>query len=113
MEDENVIENSVLVSLLFDLSSTQSSENIVHYEVIPKHIDTKFTSVSDTKIYTRETFQNLYFDILYSLYPGLFARLDGVMLIDDLFRDEKMVGRKLLTSYELPLIDQFLVYVDK
>ena len=43
LEGENVTENYVPVSLLVDLSSTQSLENIVLNEFFPEHIDTEFT----------------------------------------------------------------------
>ena len=64
------------------LSTNQSLENIYLNGVVP---DTKFTSVSDTCISTRNTFRKLYSKTFYSLYPNLFTKHDGMILIDDLF----------------------------
>ena len=60
-------------SLLVDLSSMHSLENIVLSEVAPKHFDVEVTSISDIKIDTRGTFQHLYSKTFYSLYPDLFT----------------------------------------
>ena len=58
-------------------------------------MDTKIFSMSDTKIDTRENFQNMYSKALYSLYPNLFTKTDVTVLNDELFRDEGVFGRKL------------------
>ena len=58
-----------LNALSFYLSTTQSLENIALMEVIPEHIDPEFVSVSDTNIYTRETFRN------YTMIPSIHSIL--------------------------------------
>lgn len=40
---------------------TQSFEHISLNEVVPKHMDTKISLVSNANIYTRDTFWDLYF----------------------------------------------------
>ena len=67
----------------------------------------------DMKIDTREAFSNLYFEKFYLVSPNLFIGPNGMLLHDDIFRDHEVFGRKVLTSSELPSIDQLLVYFHK
>ena len=67
----------------------------------------------DTKIDTRETFQDLYSETFYSLYPDLFTGSDVILLNNELFRDEGVFGRKLLTTLESSSMVQFSTYLDK
>ena len=84
-EGENAIDNSNLVSLSVDSSTTYILGNIGLNEVILENIDTKITSVLDTKIDTQEAYWKLYSKDFYALYPDLFIRTDGMLPIDNLF----------------------------
>lgn len=53
--------------LSIDLSKNYSLENIALNYIFPEHMDTKFASVSDTRIVTRDTFWEFYFDNFYLL----------------------------------------------
>lgn len=76
-------------ALSVDLSTNQSSEKFALNEFFLEHIDTKITLMSDTKIDSR--------GIFYSLYLDLFTKNYGILLSDDLFKDQGVFGRKLLT----------------
>ena len=100
-------------SLSFDLSTKQGLEKIVVNEVVPEEMDTKIASMSHTNIDTMVTFQELYSETFFSLYPNLFIETNAIVLNDDLFKDEGVFGRKLLTTLESSSMVQFSTYLDK
>lgn len=74
---------------------------------------TKIALVLDTKIYTTETFWNLYYDTLYSLYPDLFIGNDVMLLTSELLMDKELYGKNLLTLSSLYSMDQVSAYFNK
>lgn len=95
------------------MSINQRIRNIALNEVVPKHMGTNISSVSNDKIDIWDNFRDLYSDTLYSLYPDLFNIIDGMLFRDELFRDKEMYGRNVLALSNLSSIDQLSVYVDK
>lgn len=107
-------------------------KNIILNEVSLEHVDTKVVAVPNIKIGTRESFQHLYSETFYSLYPNLLFELGGMLLSDDIFakhssgtnslkvkynnemqmKNDKWDVTNLLSSSELPLIDQISLYFE-
>ena len=108
IENLNFHQNALLVYV-----STESLEIIALNEGVPQHMDTKISLVSDTKINTSDTFQNMYSETLHSLYPDLFTGNDGMLLNDEILRDEGVFRRNSLPSFEFYSMEKLLAYMDK
>ena len=95
-DNEYFDQNLVLV----DLSPTQRLDNIFLNDVVPNQVDTEVTSMSNTKMVTRRTFQHLYYETLYSLYPNLFVCPSVMLLIDDIFAKCFSTTNSLKVQYD-------------
>lgn len=97
-----------------DLLGNRSLENIALNDLFfPEHMDIKVSSVLDAKIDIRETFQDLYSEVFYSLCPDLFNETHGMLFSDEIYRDKGVFVRNLLTSFEFSSMDLDSAYLDK